>query len=196
MGNLTLNGATSGQITISPPAVAGSNTITLPAATGTIGLVTVISNPTQTIYTSGSGTYTVPTGVKWLRVRMVGGGGGGSGGGTSGGTGGTGGTTTLGSSFLTCVGGTGGAEDAGSGGAGGTATVILTLLVKQVLVILHLALPITHKQVFPAAHLCLDWGAKETITPVEVQVLDMVQAVPPHIGQRVTSHCPAVLVVI
>ena len=119
---LTLNGATSGSVTISPPAVAGSNTITLPAATGTIGLVTVISNPTQTIYTSGSGTYTVPTGVKWLRVRMVGGGGGGSGGGTSGGTGGTGGTTTLGSSFLTCVGGTGGAEDAGSGGAGGTAT--------------------------------------------------------------------------
>ena len=38
MGNLTLNGATSGQITISPPAVAGSNTLTLPAATGTIAL--------------------------------------------------------------------------------------------------------------------------------------------------------------
>jgi len=77
---------------------------------------------TQTIYTSSSGTYTVPTGVKWLRVRMVGGGGGGSGGGSSGGAGGTGGTTTFGSSFLTCVGGSGGAEDAGSGGAGGTAT--------------------------------------------------------------------------
>ena len=95
---------------------------TLPVANGGTGITTTPSNPTQTIYTSGSGTYTVPTGVKWLRVRMVGGGGGGSGGGTSGGTGGTGGTTTLGSSFLTCVGGTGGAEDAGSGGAGGTAT--------------------------------------------------------------------------
>lgn len=36
MGSVTLNGATSGQITLSPPAVAGTNTITLPAATGTL----------------------------------------------------------------------------------------------------------------------------------------------------------------
>ena len=36
MGNLVLNGSTSGGITISPPAVAGSNTISLPANTGTI----------------------------------------------------------------------------------------------------------------------------------------------------------------
>ena len=36
MGNLTLNGATSGQITLAPTAVAGTNTITLPAATGTV----------------------------------------------------------------------------------------------------------------------------------------------------------------
>lgn len=65
------------------------------------------SNPkiTQTIYTTGSGTYTVPTGVTWLRVRMVGGGGGGSGGGSgSPGTGGTGGTSSLGS-ILSCTGG-------------------------------------------------------------------------------------------
>ena len=45
MGNLTLNGATSGQITISPPAVAGTNTLTLPAATGTVALT---ANPTFT----------------------------------------------------------------------------------------------------------------------------------------------------
>ena len=38
MGNLTLNGATSGQITLAPTAVAGTNTITLPAATGTVAL--------------------------------------------------------------------------------------------------------------------------------------------------------------
>jgi len=38
MGNLTLNGATSGQITLSPTAVAGTNTLTLPAATGTLAL--------------------------------------------------------------------------------------------------------------------------------------------------------------
>lgn len=36
MGNLTLAGATSGQVTISPPAVAGTNTLSLPAATGTL----------------------------------------------------------------------------------------------------------------------------------------------------------------
>ena len=38
MGNLTLNGATSGQITLAPTAVAGTNTLTLPAATGTLAL--------------------------------------------------------------------------------------------------------------------------------------------------------------
>lgn len=36
MGNLTLNGATSGSITLAPTAVAGTNTLTLPAATGTL----------------------------------------------------------------------------------------------------------------------------------------------------------------
>lgn len=36
MGSLTLNGATSGQITINPPAVAGTNTLTLPATTDTV----------------------------------------------------------------------------------------------------------------------------------------------------------------
>jgi hypothetical protein len=52
MGNLTLNGSTSGGITIAPPAVAGSNTITLPAATGTMALT---SSPTF------SGTLTATT---------------------------------------------------------------------------------------------------------------------------------------
>ena len=42
---LTLNGATSGQITISPPSAAGTNTLTLPAATGTVALT---ANPTFT----------------------------------------------------------------------------------------------------------------------------------------------------
>jgi hypothetical protein len=36
MGNLTLQGATSGQITLAPTAVAGTNTVTLPATTGTV----------------------------------------------------------------------------------------------------------------------------------------------------------------
>jgi len=36
MGNLALAGSTSGAITLSPPAVAGSNTLTLPAVTGNV----------------------------------------------------------------------------------------------------------------------------------------------------------------
>jgi len=36
MGDLVLKGATSGQITLTPTAVAGTNTLTLPAATGTV----------------------------------------------------------------------------------------------------------------------------------------------------------------
>ena len=127
MGNLTLNGATSGQITISPPAVAGTNTLTLPASTGTVLLSTTATNqsttgPTQQILTSGTSlTYTKPAGVVWIRVRMIGGGGGGGGGSSAGGggTGGTGGTTTFGTSLLSATGGTGGVNN-GFGGIGGT----------------------------------------------------------------------------
>jgi len=36
MGSVTINGSTSGSITVAAPAVAGSNTLTLPAATGTV----------------------------------------------------------------------------------------------------------------------------------------------------------------
>lgn len=86
--------------------------------------------PTVQKFTSGSGTYNKPAGVKYLKVRMIGGGGGGGGGSTvaasNGGAGGTGGTTTFGSSFLTCTGGAGGAGASSNdlrGGAGGTATM-------------------------------------------------------------------------
>jgi hypothetical protein len=80
---------------------------------------------TQQIFTFGTGTYTTPTGVKWIRVRMIGGGGGGGGGsGTAqnGGGGGNGGTTTFGSSFLTANGGGAGGGSGQGGGTGGTAT--------------------------------------------------------------------------
>ncbi len=77
--------------------------------------------PTQQIFTSGSGTYTKPAGVAWLRVRMIGGGGGGSGGGGSSTSGGNGGNTTFGSSFLTANGGKGAIGQAE--GVGGTATI-------------------------------------------------------------------------
>jgi hypothetical protein len=79
--------------------------------------------PTQQIFTSGTGTYTLPAGAKWIKIRMVAAGGGGGGGGTSAGTGGTGGATTFGTSFLTCNGGGGGAgSGSGSQGVGGTAS--------------------------------------------------------------------------
>jgi hypothetical protein len=74
---------------------------------------------TKQIFTSGSGTYTTPSGALYLKVRMIGAGGGSSGSGTGGGTGGNGGNTTFGSSFLTATGGSGASS---AGGAGGTPT--------------------------------------------------------------------------
>ena len=69
---------------------------------------------TQTIYTSGSGTYTPPPGCSRLFVRMVGGGGGGGSGA------GNGGATTLGS--LTAGGG-GGNNGSGGISSGGNVNI-------------------------------------------------------------------------
>lgn len=82
--------------------------------------------PTIQTFTSGSGTYTTPAGVKYIVVQMCGGGGGG--GASSTGTptaGGSGGNTTFGSSFLTANGGTAPAASAGgvAGGLGGSFTL-------------------------------------------------------------------------
>lgn len=74
-------------------------------------------------FTSGSGTYTTPANVKYIRVRMVGGGAGGIGSGTAAGTVPTaGGNTTFGSSLLVANGG-GIGTWAGAIGAGGTASL-------------------------------------------------------------------------
>lgn len=61
MGNLTLAGATSGQVTITPPAVAGTNTLSLPAATGTLltSSSPAITTPTITGAVLAAGTATV-----------------------------------------------------------------------------------------------------------------------------------------
>lgn len=59
MGNLTLNGATSGSITLAPTAVAGTNTLTLPAATTT--LVGQSTTDTLTNKTLTSPTLNTPT---------------------------------------------------------------------------------------------------------------------------------------
>jgi hypothetical protein len=103
------------------PITLTSPTLTNPIITG--------STPQVTNYTSGSGTYTVPTNCRYLEIEMVGGGGGGggssAGSGTAGGNGGTGGNTTFGSSLLTCVGGGGGQWGGGgtNGGIGGLSTI-------------------------------------------------------------------------
>lgn len=81
-------------------------------------------------FTSGSGTYTTPAGVLYIKVRMVGGGGGGGAAGSAGSpTAGTAGTaSTFGSSLLSAGGGSGGAAGtssgtSGAGGAGGTSSL-------------------------------------------------------------------------
>lgn len=78
--------------------------------------------PTIQKFTSGSGTYTTPSGVKYIKVELVGGGGGGAGSGTSGaGNGGAGGNTTFGTSLLSASGG--GAGLTTNGGGGGAASL-------------------------------------------------------------------------
>ena len=76
-------------------------------------------------FASGSGTYTTPTGVSYIKVKAVGGAGGGGGScafaNNNGGTGGTGGDTTWASTLLVASGATGGGGTinaaAGSGGS-------------------------------------------------------------------------------
>lgn len=80
-----------------------------------------ITSPTTQVFKSGSGTYITPVGVKWIKVRMVGGGAGGSGGDPthSGGFGTNGGDTTFGT--FTAGGGQR-SLTAGTAGAGGSVT--------------------------------------------------------------------------
>lgn len=78
-------------------------------------------SPTIQKFTTGSGTYTTPANVKWIRVRMVGGGGGGAGSGPSAGAGGNGGNSTFGTSLLSAGGGLG--NSSASGGQGGSSSL-------------------------------------------------------------------------
>jgi len=77
--------------------------------------------PTIQRFTSGSGTYTTPSGVTYIKVTVVGGGGGGTY--TGSGTAGT--ASTFGSSLLTANGGAGGAAGGSgvNGVSGGTVTI-------------------------------------------------------------------------
>ena len=103
------------------------NTAAIAANTAAISAIqtTISLDPTVQKFTSGSGTYTLPANVKYIRVRMVGGGGGGAGSATTaalnGGAGGAGGNTTFGA-ILTANGGGGGVFN-GYVGIPGTATI-------------------------------------------------------------------------
>ena len=72
MANIVLTGDTSGAITVAAPAVAGSNTITLPASTGTIitdtspktgNILQVVSVTKDTSFTTTSTSFTDITGL-------------------------------------------------------------------------------------------------------------------------------------
>jgi len=107
--------------------VGANNTILVADSAQTTGnkwatVSSLTTAPTYQIFTSGtSATYTTPAGVKYIIVRMVGGGGGGAGG--TPGTGYTAGSAGGNSSFNSVVatGGSGGAAGtSAAGGAGGT----------------------------------------------------------------------------
>ncbi len=111
--NLPTTAGTSGQVLTSGGGGSAAMTWTTPITR---------TAPTIQKFLSGSGTYTTPAGVLYIRVRMTGGGGGGAGAGVSGSPtgGGTGGTTTFGTSLLSATGGVGASAGLAAGGAGGT----------------------------------------------------------------------------
>jgi len=96
-----------------------------PANNSVTNAMTAFTKPTITRYTSGTGTYNLPSGAKHIQVTLIGAGGGGAGGGSAGtmGSGSAGGNTTFGSSYLTSNGGSGGGTNWGSGGTGGTTSI-------------------------------------------------------------------------
>lgn len=130
-------GANSQTVRILPSSsMSATWTLTLPVTAGTSGYYLktdgagvsswqAFTTPTVQVFASGTGTYTTPASVKYIKVRMVGGGGGGGPSGTAAGTAGTTGTnTTFGTALLTANGGVGGGGlSTVKGGAGGSYTV-------------------------------------------------------------------------
>lgn len=113
--------------TLTLPVSAGSDKQFLQTNGSGVASWVTPTSPTVQKFTTGSGTYTTPANVRYIKVKLVGGGGGGAGSGTaSGGGGGGGGNTTFGSSLLQGSGGNGaGALSGGvsAGGAGGSYTL-------------------------------------------------------------------------
>ncbi len=144
LASQSLNGSSSfgtynfAQVTFPCPTGSGTDTIKMIVTTnvaspgtilidnahlGSLGLYQFGSQAKPTIqkFTSGSGTYTTPANVAYIRVRMVGGGGGGGGGGNTSGNGSAGGNTTFGT--LTANGGSGGAGNSNGVSNGGSTTI-------------------------------------------------------------------------
>ena len=71
MSSIILTGDTSGTLTVSAPLVAGSNTLTLPAATGTISLLTQATSVASTSGTS-IGFTGIPSWAKRITVMFSG----------------------------------------------------------------------------------------------------------------------------
>ena len=75
MASLALQGTTSGQVTISPPAVAGTQTQTLQAASGTIALITtsgiVNSGPFYVNSQTVSVSYSIPSGSSAMSTGPI-----------------------------------------------------------------------------------------------------------------------------
>jgi hypothetical protein len=131
--NKTYNGNTftagTGTLTLGASKTATiSNTLTF---TGTDGVTVPFGTRTGQVLTSGTNaTYTTPANVKYIKIRLIGGGGGGAGGGTGAPTaGGAAGDTCWNTSGTACTsavlkgsGGGAGATGNGAGGAGGAAT--------------------------------------------------------------------------
>lgn len=121
--SITANGVTNAQLAQMPTlTIKGNNTgVTANAADLTVAQVAaMMSGPQRTVYLTGSGTFTTPTGAKYLEVEEIGGGGGGAGSGTSPGAATDGGASTFGA--LTANGGAKGTAGFSNGGIGGSAT--------------------------------------------------------------------------
>jgi len=110
----------------------GSNTQVLTVASGVPSWQNAPSGelataPTITRLTSGTGSYTAPANVKYIKLKVLGGGAGGAGSCTQAGSDATngdpGGTTSFGTSLITVTGGDGGQANGSVGGNGGVATI-------------------------------------------------------------------------
>ena len=62
MASIKLTGDTSGVITVSAPAAAGTNTLTLPAATSTVATIADVAVVSSAVTTSGANTILTFTG--------------------------------------------------------------------------------------------------------------------------------------